>query len=415
MWPADDDFVLWHQVRLAGSPFAYAGSAYENWTGRFLTELLHGLAFTWPELFSLFAGVPPLMFALAPLVLVASLKSFDVDLDAPARSVVGSLMLAASYIGLLPYLGDCVFWLTGGIGYVVPLFISLLWVHAFTKETWRNRVEPALLLLLTVPMSLANEQTTAALIGAAATYALVRRKIGVVHVAAFALMIVGTLILLTAPGNAVRASLSPHGLSYSPIAWLSNYVSLIGATWMRFIGPVLGGLCVGFISALLWGQSVVNRRGLSACTAVMSAAAVGATLPFAAVPDFAVPRTAFIPGFYLLAASAGGAFLVLSPLLLRFRAASRVGAGLAACLVAAYVGLAILDWKQAGDMQPQQAARWTALQRQAGSGAEVTVPRFTGDPPLAIYVPDLSADASWWTNAAVARFFGLGSVRTAES
>jgi hypothetical protein len=147
----------------------------------------------------------------------------------------------------------------------------------------------------------------------------------------------------------------------------------------------------------------------------MGAAALGATLPFAAVPDFAVSRTAFIPGLYLLAASAGGAFLVTPPVLLRFRAARRIGVGLATCLVAAYVGLATLDWKQAGDMQAQQAARWNALQRQAGSGAEVTLAPFTGDLPLAIYVADLSPDASWWTNAAVARFFGLGSVHTAES
>jgi hypothetical protein len=148
----------------------------------------------------------------------------------------------------------------------------------------------------------------------------------------------------------------------------------------------------------------------------MFAAAVGATLPFAAVPDFANSRTAFMPGAFLLAASAGAGFLCIHALVVNNNGSRprTVGVGLVTLLLAAYAGLASLGWREAQALQPQLAGRWASLEQQAGSGADVTVPRLTGEEPLVVFAPDLSANPAYWANVFVAQFFGLKSVRVVD-
>lgn len=193
---------------------------------------------------------------------------------------------------------------------MVPLLVSLVWLRALTRQSWPNHVGPIALVVTTLPVSLACEQTWAALIAAAAAFALLRRRISPLFAVAVVLMIGGSIILVAAPGNAVRATNGQHGLSYSPVALLSNYGLAMGDTWVRFVGPVIAGVCVGVIGASLRGRTTENWGGIANWTLVMLAAAVGATMPLAAVPDFASSRTAFIPGAFLLAASAGGSFVL---------------------------------------------------------------------------------------------------------
>jgi Family of unknown function (DUF6056) len=414
VWPAADDFGYWNLARSSGSPLAFASQMYETWSGRLFTHFLNGLVFSRPDLFWALAILPALAFALLPLALLADLESFDQRLTAPARWIVASLTLAALFVALLPYLSECVFWLTGGLVYVVPLLASLAWLRALTRQAWPNRAGPAALLLATLPVSLMCEQTSAALIAVAVLFAVLRKRPTRLYAVAVVLMIVGSIILVTAPGNAARATNGPHGLSYSPVALLNNYAMVMAASWARYVGPVIAGLAVGLVSAFLRRGTAVNRRGVAQWTLVMFAAAVSATVPLAAVPDFASSRTAFIPGAFLLVASAGGGSMLAEAFVANGSMARTLGISLATCLLAAYVGLAMLGWNEARVLRPQLATRWETFARATGTGAEVSVPRLTGREPLLFFAPDLSADPTYWANTSVADFFRLKSVRTVE-
>lgn len=100
--PAADDFGYWNLARATGSPFAFASQMYETWSGRLFTHFLNGVVFSRPDLFPVFALVPPLAFALLPLAFVASLESFDQHLPDAARWVLATFTLAALFIALLP-------------------------------------------------------------------------------------------------------------------------------------------------------------------------------------------------------------------------------------------------------------------------------------------------------------------------
>jgi hypothetical protein len=415
MCPAADDFGYWNLARTSGSPYGFASQMYATWSGRLTTHFLNGVVFSWPDLFPVFAIVPPLAFALLPLGFIASLESFDQRLSTSASAALAACSLAALFIGLSPYLSQCVFWLTGGLVYVIPLLASLVWLGALTRPVWPNRLGPTALVLAALPLSLAGEQTSAALLAAAAMFAVVSRKLSPRFALALTLMIVGSVILVTAPGNAARATNGQRGLTSAPGALLSNYGWVMADTWVRFVGPVVAGVVLGSMAAVLRGATVVNRRGIVNWTLVMLAAAVGATLPLAAVPDFASSRTAFVPGAFLLAASAGGSFVLVEALLGPNRATARtIGIGLATCLLAAYVGLATRGWAEARGLRPQLVARWATLARATNSGTDVTVPALSGDDPIYFFAPDLAADPSYWVNAYTAEFFGLKSVRAAE-
>src|SRR5262245_10458161 len=80
------------------------------------------------------------------------------------------------YIALLPFVGEAVFWLTGGLGYVVPLVLGLLWLSAARRSPFPGHLNNALLKASALPVSLMNEQISAALLAAGACAVLVGRK-----------------------------------------------------------------------------------------------------------------------------------------------------------------------------------------------------------------------------------------------
>jgi hypothetical protein len=399
-WPADDDFVHWNIAREVSLPFGFATRMYAAWSGRFLTHMLNGFFFSQPDLYPLLKFVPPLAFVLLPLALLAGLEAFGVTIGRAQRWLIGSCALAALFLGLWPYLGDCVFWLTGGLGYAVPLVLGVLWLGSFVRRASAAMVTGT-------PVALFNEQVSVALIASAAAYLLLRRRVTRLQAAAMALLLAGCMVLFAAPGNAARAAAGPRGLSLSPFTLVANYVELMAATATRFISPAVVGLTLGLALALLAQGSLENRRRVAQFSVVMFAAAVAATLPLATVPDFAAPRTAFVPGTFLLAGCASLVFVLLP------NRSGAVGLSLATCLVAVYVGLSTLDCSRARDLQAQLSARWYALQ--SGSGAEVVVAPLVGDRPVAIYFSDPSLDPAGGPNGAIAQFFGLRAVRTARS
>src|SRR5439155_4469346 len=124
-WPTGDDYCNRVLVDDNGVAGALRWLFFE-WSGRLISSA---------ALYSTFALVdlPALRwvsFALACLFalaawLIASLVALE---DRALRWPLWAFVLAALAVGLYPLLGQTVFWATGGIVYMLPLVLTLVWL-----------------------------------------------------------------------------------------------------------------------------------------------------------------------------------------------------------------------------------------------------------------------------------------------
>ena len=413
VWPQTDDFTHAVAVRQAGSVIAYVGQIYNAWSGRIFVELLNGEVFSYPSLHRVFALFPPIFFAVVPAAFAFSLRAIGVRMGFSTMLFLATFGLAVTWFGLARFLAECVFWLTGGIGYAVPLLLGAMWLGAlFAVRVW-TPLRIAGLVTSGFAIGFAHEQLCGALILAGVAYALLRKD----RVAAGAVVPVAVagLVMVLAPGNAARAGYGQHGLVLAPPSVLQSYLSIAPAVWARTLPAAIAGCVGGAVLALVFGPGFTSRNSLATWSAVMLAAAIGASLPLAAAPDFAVDdgRTGFFPAAFVVPAAAGLAFLVVNSRFgsnSRFRAA---GALVATTVLAAYLATAWSQVSLARQVEPELATRWSQL-AQASPSSDVVLPRLAAPGANVINTPELSADPTHWANVSTAMFFRVRSVRVTD-
>jgi len=260
---------------------------------------------------------------------------------------------------------------------------------------------------------MSSEQISGALLASGVGVVVGRRRLSRPQVCALAVLAAGTILMLAAPGNAARAASVGQQLPSLAI-WplLGNYGSVLASTWPRFVTPLLGGVCLGLACAGLSAPLAMNVRGTVCWSVLMLLAAIGSTLPLAAVPAFAASRTAFVPGLFLVAGIAGTTFALTRRFARDVRLVRSFGLAVATVVVAGYLGILALDLARANALRPQLIDRWQTLSAARGSGADLALRPLIGERPLAIEYTEPSVDrASLLPNVYIAEFFGVHSVR----
>jgi hypothetical protein len=267
----------------------------------------------------------------------------------------------------------------------------------------------AVLMAIGFALGFAHEQLSGALIFGGLTYAALRRD----RIAAAMIVPLGlaTLIMLLAPGNAVRAAVGQHGLVLAPLDLLQNSVLIVPVVWNRTLTATVAGFSGGAILATVCGRRFTSRHAVWNWGLVMLSAAIGATLPLSGAPDFAIDdvRTGFFPAAFVLASTGALAFLGVNAATASISQLRAAGVLIATSIVAAYFGVAANQISLARELEPERAARWTTLIN-AGSSDVVLAP-FVERRPDVINMGELSQDPTYWANVATAAFFGTRSVR----
>ena len=437
-----DDYCLGVKSGQFGGLINVVLSDYQNWFGRYSASLLTN-AMVYP-------GLPWIQInvVLTLLVWLAGLAWLCAEISAllgmkrrwQIGIALGLVWLAATLSGA-PLLMQSVYWPNSLNAYpasalTLPFLAALLLRGARLRWQGARLVAGALAaMLLSAYAAGFTEPHTAVQLGGLALALLALRALHVRSRAASVLLaasllatIAATIVLVAAPGNAVRASLfEPQPLATAAVNSVIHSAAFIAASMLNF--SPMGALAAVIVPALLLsvagGQApALSQRaallGITACLLTGLVLISGYMLPgFYATSQPPPARSYIIPQFIWMGALVGAGMLAG----LRLRRSRRHQpvlrrAGVLVGAIAA-IALSMHAIRFIGPLS-QHAAAWdgrdASIRAAVASGAtDMVVPPLVPDLAASIGLETIGPDAEGWINQCAAAWYGLRTLRTATA
>ncbi len=239
-YPSADDLVYSADVRLMG-PFWYIKDSYINWGGRYFSALLEAIN---PLVYNFSFGykvLPVIFLILTYLGLYFFIKKL-IDPQIKKKNIFFyTALLFALILQILPSPVEGFYWMTGAIEYTTP-FIIILFLFPYivqnndTNLKWNNYIVIALLILC-----IAGSNEIVILLVTGITFLLwiaeILTKKNIFKISFILVFsIIGTLIVVLAPGNYARMDMfSKHGQIIESIS--GALISFIKIALNIFVKP----------------------------------------------------------------------------------------------------------------------------------------------------------------------------------
>jgi len=439
-----DDFCEANAVR-ASSFGNYAIKEYLQWTGRYSGIILRGLATAGEIGFLSFLPYLLLVFMLLAAYWCLLPLAQKTNLQNPklATAAVAALFLCTLY-AVLPSFFESVLWKSSSTIYTPPIILLFLQLGLLLRVFFSGRSGSLpLFILLTFIASGFSEIFNVlelALISITAFILIITKK-HASHpvlmrylIAAFITALLGTLIQIFAPGNAVRqaASNHPDGIPLSELPY-----QLLRATAIEFYVFILYGwtwlIPLSLFSFTLGASKILNHSGgsvndsksfpglkiwqalLYLGSAVLVIAIAGAAPSVYLQADAPVARSLFVIFPIFLIAFIAAIYLLgwhFSTLQTNFKTLlKKIILALALLTLIVQVGTAVFESAKAFPVQKEYAHAWDARDRelkdlvaQGVKDTEITI--LTN----AYAYSDLTENPKYWVNRCFAQYYSLESI-----
>ena len=321
IWPTADDYCNLIQAKGHDTVFKYASSLYFNWTGRFLSNYLIGLAVQK-------VGIDNFRFVscILGLVMVVS-TAYLVKSIFKKISIFSSVLLCSSILAFwalsnrqFPF-GEVVYWVTGGLVYTISLFFGALFLYYLEADKIKLSV---LTLVVGFLLGISLENLSFAISGYVALRCLfllqqgkkseIRKVLWL-----FLPFVIGSFFLFLAPGNFVRAKYSDSSFKMNASFLVKNffdiislYKSLTKSYIMRvsYIPTLMGLLVFPLYFFKKDSVKVVVENEYFQKSLCFLVGAYSSVIPMVLVSEFAAPRTGFVFFVFMsFAVISFGAFL----------------------------------------------------------------------------------------------------------
>lgn len=405
---------------------------YHAWSGRATSTAFIWLAETHRPLFALTVAAAFILSAcLAVVVGLGELPKWD-----HRTLVLSSLALVVMWFAM-PAHGEVAVWLTGSSTYLltIPLVLGFLLPYRIALNPTAGPVPLGRGLLISVPMAVlgfaVGMSQESAVAGVAVVLVLVlviatRRRIVrrlPVYLWAGALGLVAGGVLLV--GGQMTALASQSDRAPALVGGASGaltrvaYFALVLGKGLSFVLPaIIPWLLVVILLALPRStredEKPTSFKALLLWPAVWFAAATGTLLPFAVVPYpgggriYAFGFVFLMLGAFSLFASTEAAELDVLPQ----RWVSIAAAVLLGVLLAE-IGSSLLVQQR---LRTELAHREQLIAAQVAQGrTDLTVPRLVILPHRTVPYNDITRDPANWRNVAVAKWFGVRTIRLDDS
>ncbi|WP_050477501.1 DUF6056 family protein [Herbaspirillum rhizosphaerae] len=428
-------WIVWNALLAipAVDDFCYGAGAHERgviqnvvieyftWGGRYTAAFL----------ISAFAGADTLLFHyyyLVPLTILVlnffAVRHFlsSVDLKTKAMLLLFFVILMTTF-----RMRESLFWLSGGATYGVSCALFLVLI----AEEWRIftgavqlRWQRTLVLSL-ASILLASFNETVMLAHVTLLFPLLVVSLATKNNRAVAWImaaaIVGALISGLAPGNFLRAGLTPHNTNVLIAAWVS-FTLLVTKYALPILVSVLMFRCLLWFCRVRRDFSFTRNQAFAFCLFLLLALWASIFARAYALNELGPERARTID--FLLVNLIG--FFVATQLYQRSRARSEgqprpLLAGLIACALIATIVSSVfaphLTWKPLLDgMQESVRLRDLITARlnlvSSAKGQTLVVEAYTQDQKPITFFNDIKEDPKQWENGCFAKYFGLKEIRT---
>jgi hypothetical protein len=256
--PLADDFLRAVQVRDLPHPRM---TQYLEWTGRWTGV---GLSYLLSTTIDITRNYGFILLGLAAIYLFACLCFVSLLLDLRFRnpaSVVGAIAVYALVLANLPAPGETLYWMTGGIENILPIALGVILLKGLVVASRTSSPKARLsatvgLVLLAVVVTGLHELFAGVLVLVLLVGTIVLTRAGLperrLWLAALLGAVVGWVVVVTAPGNFGRLSISNAHLpvwraTANATAWFLKYIaqwvtskSILAASVLLFVWPGLG-------------------------------------------------------------------------------------------------------------------------------------------------------------------------------
>ncbi|NTW32817.1 MAG: hypothetical protein HGB12_09365 [Bacteroidetes bacterium] len=208
--PSADDFILSAVVRDDGF-LTHFKQVYFDWSGRYFGTLivsLNPLVFGWDFGYKLLPIALLLLFYASIYSLIKNI--FKEENFAPRKHLI-SLIIFLLFINNIPSTSECIYWMTGSLTYFLAGSFTVFLFALYVKTGYSNKIKTSeifLMTMLSIMIAGSNEVSMIFQLELSSLiifYSLVtKKKICKTHLINWIIIIISTLIVVSAPGNYSR-------------------------------------------------------------------------------------------------------------------------------------------------------------------------------------------------------------------
>lgn len=393
--PWADDFCSIVKSQTS-SPWQYALDYYNNWDGRIFNYLIQAI---------MSRSFEVLKYSVFVWILFFFFMVYFVQKTIARNSSFYFYFFLSTlfWIGFRRHISETVYWSTGG-GYIMATFLGLAWIYFHDQKTIQTKSELLIWSLFSFLAGINSFSLSPALITYITWEKLViwyqKKDLNVFRDKKFILslifLLLGTIIMISAPGNFLRASHSQEAFG-GFILWNLARVNLkfIAFGWQLIILSAI----IAYIFRDLIISTTTSKKLQWLLTAVATAS------PLAALNSFTSPRTAvFFHAFFSI-------FLLLSfkSLFEKVSARKSIRTGLEFVLIITFFGLILTDHLKGYQYFKEYSAQFEVLRKNQGSQEDVVFTK-QPSPPKSLDAELFKEDPSYFGNVCAANYYGVKKI-----
>jgi hypothetical protein len=417
---------------------------YRQWDGRIFVGFVSGVFRTYLPRDCIIAFWSIFFILVAVVINEIICFEFRATHSIPAPKLISvAILTAALWYGMKSHISETVYWASGG-WYSLANFVGILWCYCLIRIV-RNGVSHAhggKLLLIVVALFLFGvlagmcsqnlSPGLLALCGMSFVTSLIRnRKMDVaarLSLLSMIAVLIGTSIIVFAPGNFVRAAYAPDSFQFDLNILKANYVYTL-MIYLKLSPPLmLLSAIVGAIYFCFLSSTRIRLARLSALRISRDSlleilerikwlvAALATIAPFMLVPFFAANRSAIFFMTFAAIFIMEATISLLGMLFVPDKNSSKpdylYAIGYMAALYLLLFHLCVISSHiyYAAKIKKQMQARHDYLNSMENRGRDVIVKPVSGVVPFSTSFRDITTDKTDWMNTAVANYYRLNSI-----
>lgn len=419
-WPNADDFCFRSRVQ-TDSLTNYLIQYYHSWSGRVFTLGILGIFIELLPLMqsNIISSLFVLLYLYSLYQLVGYIRKYI-----PVDWTTGLLItFFLGWFGLRAIIGEIVYWPTGAATYLVPFVLGLWWMREFDQDLEKNETTtPKMIGWFLVSIVVGNGIEVLSPILCAyggllfiLNYKKLSKSVNTQLVLKLLGIVLGTLFLVLAPGNAERAKSFPQGITFDVISLLTN---LLKVSWVffSFTKTMLMYVVITTLFMIVLAPDLnSDDKKLRKTSLLLFIVSLASLVPMATVDlRFSTRRTTF---YFATTLSLSLLFWLYShrefiKSKLKFLNNLKIRNLVLLILLVAPATSLVLDIKQAYPMRQKFSERHAFLNIQTKHSDEIFMLETMGEKaPKSLFYEEITHDENHWVNACIAHYYKLKFIR----